>query len=336
MARYLRRAGHTVTIVATGAFGDLSDDAELDVVRVPDLRSARPLRALLRRGELSVVGGDPKAEEPPTALLTKVVVPDSHLLSWLPAALPTVRRLITDRKIDCFVTSSPPESVHLLGLLLGSRRPAWIADFRDGWVFEPLREPFPTGAQRAFDAWLERRVVSTADAAVGAYPAIATDLERRLDARAIYVPNAWDPEAAPTASPLKARRVGDTMTLVHTGTLWGAGGRSPEPLFRALLAVRSESGLPALRLVIAGRLTTEERELIDRSGLGKGVEYVGMLDREGALALQRSADALVLVTSPNTSSATAKIFEYLASGGRSLLWLRATKPSGSFTTPTPA
>ena len=43
--------------------------------------------------------------------------------------------------VDCLVTSSPPESVHLIGLLLGHRRPPWIADFRDGWSFEPLRDP---------------------------------------------------------------------------------------------------------------------------------------------------------------------------------------------------
>jgi glycosyltransferase involved in cell wall biosynthesis len=39
-----------------------------------------------------------------------------------------------------------------------------------------------------------------------------------------------------------------------------------------------------------------------------------MLDRAGAYALQRSADALVLITSRNTSEATSKLFEYLAAG----------------------
>ncbi len=39
-----------------------------------------------------------------------------------------------------------------------------------------------------------------------------------------------------------------------------------------------------------------------------------MVSRAEALALQRSADALVLLTSRNSSEATGKLFEYLFSG----------------------
>jgi glycosyltransferase involved in cell wall biosynthesis len=67
-------------------------------------------------------------------------------------------------------------------------------------------------------------------------------------------------------------------------------------------------------LLHAGRLRTEERALIDRAGVAGVVEHLGTLDRAGALALQRSADALVLLTSRNSSEATGKLFEYLFSG----------------------
>ncbi len=46
-----------------------------------------------------------------------------------------------------------------------------------------------------------------------------------------------------------------------------------------------------------------------------GVRYVGQLSREGSLALQRSADALLLMTSAHhVSHATGKLYEYLTAG----------------------
>jgi glycosyltransferase involved in cell wall biosynthesis len=310
LVRYLRRAGHTVTILATDAFGRLSGDDEAGIVRVGDLRSIGPLRRLLRRGDLTVVG-ETAREIPPTALLTKVLVPDAYIASWLPAALWSLRRILARAAVDVLVTSGPPDSMHLLGLLLGDSRPAWIADFRDGWCFEPLRQPFPTAPQRALDSWLERRVAQTAEVAVGATRPIADDLAARLGARAAYVPNAWDPDVVIGPEPATFE---DGIRLVYTGTLSGVRGSDPEPLLRALRVVRGEPGLPPLRLVVAGRLTGEERNLIDRSGVADAVVHVGMLDRADALALQRSADALLLLTSRNSSEATGKIFEYLGAG----------------------
>jgi glycosyltransferase involved in cell wall biosynthesis len=83
---------------------------------------------------------------------------------------------------------------------------------------------------------------------------------------------------------------------------------------QALRAVSAETKQPQLRLVHAGPLTTEEWALIDRTGVAGVVEHIGTLDRAGALGLQRSADALVLLTSQNSSEATGKLFEYLFSG----------------------
>jgi glycosyltransferase involved in cell wall biosynthesis len=312
MARYLRELGHSVTTVASDAWGVLPDDAQADVIRVGDLRSRRAVRWFLRRGELRV-DGHVGVERPPSALITRVLVPEMNVATWLPAVTAKVRRLVAQRSFDCLVTTSPPESTHLLGLLLGARRPAWIADFRDGWTFEPYRERFPTAAQSALDGWLERRVCGRADVVVAATRPIVDDISERLCVAAEWVSNGWvSPTSASSAYSSKAKSA--DLSLVYTGTLSGEWGRDPEPLLRALKIVRETSDSPSLKLIHAGGLRTYERTLIDDIGIADAVEHLGTLSREDTLALQRSADALVLVTSRHTSEATGKLFEYLVSG----------------------
>jgi glycosyltransferase involved in cell wall biosynthesis len=315
-AKYLRRLGHDVTVLTTSAFGRLPDDAANGVVRTRDLITARPLRALLRRPPLAAVGEElPSLEKPAPGLLTSIVVPDAFAMSWSPAAYLAARRIVRERGIDCIVTSSPFESTHLIALALGPSRPAWVADFRDGWTFEPLRAAFPTAAQRALDRRLERAVAEHADALVAVTPPIADDLARRFGVEAASVPNGWDPDLEPAAnsSPLSVAATPGRFGLLHTG---GFTGRDPGPLFDALVLLsREEPDLAArLELVLAGRLTPPERRLIERTELDGIVRHVGMLPRAQALALQRRADALLLLTSRQSSEATGKLFEYLAAG----------------------
>jgi glycosyltransferase involved in cell wall biosynthesis len=312
MTRYLRELGYSITVVASNAWGGLPDDADLDVVRVRDLRSPRALRSMLRRGKLRMEGDRDLLERSSPRLLTQVLVPETNVATWLPQATLAVRRLLSRRRYDCIVTTSPPESSHLIGLLLGRNRPAWIADFRDGWSFEPGRMDFPTSVQQRLDLDLEERVARSAEVVVGATRPIADDLSRRLGAFAACVPNGWDPANLPQPTPDALHLRDGFINLVYTGTLTVRG--DPEPLMRALRAVSDEAVQPRLRLLHAGRLTTKERQLIDQSGAAGVVEHLGTVSRAEALALQRAADALILLTSRNTSEATGKLFEYLYSG----------------------
>lgn len=316
LATHLGRLGHEVTILTTRAYGAVA--GEHDVIRTADLNASPLLRRLLRRPALPPPGAPAIGEErSPPAILTGVLVPDAFVVSWLPAALIACRRLLRSRDYDCVVTSSPFESTHLLGLLLGERRPPWLADFRDGWRFESLRPPFPTRPQRALDRELERRVALGADAATAATPPIAEDLERRLGAAATWVPNGWDPELEPQVAAARPPELEPgRVNLVHTGTLSGGWGREPGPFLDALAQLRAhepELG-ERLRLVLAGRARPEEDRAIAARGLQDAVRRVGQLPRAESLALQRRADALLLVTSNNRSEATGKVFEYLVAG----------------------
>jgi glycosyltransferase involved in cell wall biosynthesis len=75
-------------------------------------------------------------------------------------------------------------------------------------------------------------------------------------------------------------------------------------------------------MVLAGRTTAQDEALLAEADLGEAVRHLGLLERSAALALQRGADALVLLTGTHSSEATGKLFEYLAAG-RPILALAA-------------
>ncbi len=317
LTRNLRRLGHELTIVTTGAHGDLPDDAQLGVVRTTDLAAVAALRGVLRRPTVAREGQPAGVAKPAPALLTRVVVPDAYLLSWAAWAIPPVRRLIAERRIECVITTSPPDSTHLVGLGLGRSRPAWLADFRDGWAFEGLREPFPTALQRRLDAGLERRVVATADGVLASTRVMADYFEARYGAHGAVVPNAWDTDLEPdVASASPPRLDPDHVNLVYTGTLAGIRGHDDRGLLAALRRLASEDPDTSrrLRLVIAGRLTDRDTRMLAGDDLAPLIQVVGALPRATAVALQRRGDALLLITSHHRSIAHGKLFEYLAAG----------------------
>lgn len=318
MGHWLRSLGHEVTTITTSAHGTLDDDLATDTHRTGDLMASGLLRRLLRRPPLVLgTGSESAIVKPPLAVIPRIVVPDVGLVTWLPSALAAARRLVRERRIECVVTSGPMHSTHIVGLLLGRGRPAWIADFRDGWRYEPLRPPWPTRAQEHLDAAMERRVVRGAEAVIGVSHPIAEDLSARLGIAAAHIPNGWDPRWDQRASQTSAVELEPgTVSVVHTGKLGGDVWRDPEPLFTAMrwIATHSPDVARRLRLVLAGPLDPRLRELLEDAD-GTGVRYVGQLSREGSLALQRSADALLLLTSSHhVSHATGKLFEYLAAG----------------------
>jgi glycosyltransferase involved in cell wall biosynthesis len=312
MGKWLRTLGHEVVTVTSAAHGGLPDDQATGTQRVDDLASSPTLRRLLRR---PATASPELVAASPSRVFTDVIVPDANLATWAPGALRAARRLIRERDFDCLVTSGPPHSTHLIGLMLGSSRPAWIADFRDGWRYEPLRPPWPTPPQERLDAVLERRVVTRAEAVIGVTRPIAEDFRQRLGVESAYIANGWDPDWQNDGTDGNAPELPpDTVNIVHTGTLGSGAWRDPAPLFAALQRLAEEDGSARVRLVLAGHLDTELEKLI-QSVNGDLVQHLGRMPRQQALALQRRGDALLLLTSSrHVSHATGKLFEYLASG----------------------
>lgn len=310
LTRHLAHQGHHVTVLTSMLSGPGGIDGAARVIRTRDLLSGR---LNWRRANFAALEGSAAANDyaPPSRIAT-LLVPDPAVVSWVPFALPRALRL--RGQLDCVVTTAPARSAHLLGLALARRGLPWVADFRDGWRYEDQRPPWAHPALDRLDAALERATVRTADVCVGVTRPISEDLRRRLHAHAETITNGFDPEDPDLRAP------GDTVPVtpgrrmvLHTGSL-AYGGRDPAPVVEALRLVRRD-GDADVEAVFAGPVSADERAIIDAPDLDGAARAVGSLPRARALALQRAADALLLITGDAQESiATGKLYEYLAAG----------------------
>jgi glycosyltransferase involved in cell wall biosynthesis len=296
----LEALGVRTTVLTSTVSGRSPDDAPRSIVRAGDARSLAGLQR--------VVGSDRRR------WWSRVIVPDATVLSWAPAAAAAAARITRRDRPDAVFTSSPPESVHLLGLSLRARGVPWVADIRDGWTFEPpTLRPYLTGLDRG----LERLVVTRADAVTAVTAHLADNLRARYgNRRIVHLTNGFDPTWVARSSDERTALDPARFSLVHTGTL-SSNGKDPRPFLRAferLLAERPElAGM--LEIVFAGSLTRDEESAMQAAPLGV-VKILGEVPHERALGLQQAADGLLLITPPSSErdALTSKVHEYLAAG----------------------
>lgn len=315
MTKYLARLGYSITVLTSAVSGIGPIEGADLVIRTPDLLASR---LNWRRRHLDAMRGRSDDTYRPPSRLESMVVPDLAVAGWLPLALPRARRFLGTRSVDCLITTSPPESAHLIARTVRKRSFSWIAELRDGWAFEPPRAPWPLALQRRLNERIERLVVREADAVVGVTKPIVDDLRSRLGVAAVTITNGFDPDdglITPAGTdPLLAP---GRHSIVHTGRM-GAARSTPQPLLEALREIKETEPNLAKRLevVFAGPLTEEERVLLAAPDLEGMVRVTGWLERPHALRLQREADCLLVITEGSTrrSVATGKLFEYLAAG----------------------
>jgi glycosyltransferase involved in cell wall biosynthesis len=297
LAKYLARLGYEVTVLTTRAGDPSPAGPGVSVIEAGDLLASR-LNWRRRR----VDRGD-RGDTRKPSVLSRVILPDPMIATWVPFALPIARRLARNEGIDAVLTSSPPESVNVIGSELRRLGVPWVADLRDGWRFEPHRD-WPTSAQRRLDARLERRLLRGADRVVAVTDPIAADLRERLGLDAVTITNGYDPEARAAEATGLVRT--DRRSVVYTGRL-DRSRTALDGLLAAgrLLIEREPGGAGSLEVVIAGPLTPEERNELGDPALGGLVRAVGALPRERALALQREADCLLLLSTDVRPSAAS-------------------------------
>ncbi|HEX2359762.1 MAG TPA: glycosyltransferase family 4 protein [Solirubrobacterales bacterium] len=314
LVRHLRARGHRVTVLTTRAYGTEPQDRD-GVERTYDLQLL-PARV---RGHAAAPEGFGIARDKPHPL-SRFLVPDAHLAAWAPFALSRAIRLARRERFDCVLTTSPPESAHLIGRTLALRGMPWVADLQDGWSFErPADElRWKPEWQRRYNQRLERRILPRAEGVIAVSAPLASDLRARIGIDVDVVTMGWEPDDFADLDLEAARRHldPDRISIVYTGRI-KAAGRDAEPLVAAIAELAAEDPKAAgkIELVIAGSFTDQESEMLKRDVSPARIALLGRLPRSDVLALQQAADVGLLLTPPNVRyQIPAKTFEYIGAG----------------------
>jgi glycosyltransferase involved in cell wall biosynthesis len=244
------------------------------------------------------------------AVFRRALVPDKSV-TWAPSAIPAAIRIVKREGIDAVLTTSPPNSINLIGAAVKKATGVkWVADLRDPLIADadnPV-ERLPARLKENVQRVVARLVASQADAIVTAWDGIADEI-RAFEPKAgiAVIPNGADYDdfegLAYTPSPERFR-------ITHTGSFFGK--RDPRPFLTAL----KESGLESIVARFVGELTTRDREWAETQGLGDRLELLPFGSRHRSLAYQRDSEALLLLLPQAGERGTpvlpGKIFEYLA------------------------
>jgi hypothetical protein len=314
LRRAFESAGIRTTVLTSKISGSADDDEVQRVIRAGDLRTRfhTQYQALVGYGEAEAAV-DVRARP---RWWTNYVVPDITALTWFPWACLRLLGLIRRDRPDVIVTTSGPESAHLLGLVARVFGVRWVADFRDDWLRD-VSHPF---FLRPLDRWLERRIARRATVVTAINEQIASEFGRRHGVPAFEVSNGFDKAAIAAAADEHETLDPKRFSLVYTG-MFAIDleervlhrGRDSRMFVEALeLLLEREPGLKKrLELVVAGTISGAERDFLTRGALGEVVRVLGQVPYPRALGLQQAADGLLLIPG-GAAATTAKVFEYLA------------------------
>lgn len=263
-------------------------------------RSGESVKAKLRRYVLSFLS-----------------LPDSQR-NWVWPAVFEAVSIIKRNRIDVILTSCPPYSTHLIGLIAKClTNVQWVVDFRDPWMATPAKSLYATcAASLAVERWLEKKVIQNADLVVSNTDKLtnyftATYSERGLSS-AVTITNGYDGEMA---AGFKNDVKDSVFTIAYAGTLYF--GRTPEPIFQAVQNLIETGLIPrhAIRIKLVGQCGTIDgvptEKVAARYGVGEIVELCGSVSRHDALRLIKRSHVALLLAPNQPFQIPAKLYEYM-------------------------
>ena len=217
------------------------------------------------------------------------------------------------------LTSSPPESTHLIGLTLKRECGLkWVADFRDLWT---ARTGLYRPATALHDRWirrLERTILETANHVIAntdesvAYYVRTFNVDPR---RISVIPNGFDrddvPEPEVSAGARGVFQIGYMGNLAKHDLPW-------RPFLRALKLLNDDVGPGNVRFVHCGPPSREVDEEISRLNLDRVVTRHGDLIHHDAMRITASTSLRLVLLADNSYSRSmvpAKLYNYLIMEG---------------------
>lgn len=253
-------------------------------------------------------------------LLVWLWLPDRET-GWLVPAVLRGLRLIRVSGMRHVITTGPPFTCHLVGLILkrltGVR---WIADFRDPWS---LRHKFPVfrhGLSDRIESRLIAAVMRHADIILSVTPSMTDDAKKEH----ISVPSerfqtlmsGFDP--ADFSKIEWSRPSPDPVIFSYFGTFYY--GRTPEPFLGALKSLLDDGSLKSqdVRVRFVGQVTLAEgkpvAEMVRHLGLESLVSLYPPIPRREALKQTLESHVVLVLDERHPVQIPLKLYDAIAAG----------------------
>jgi len=237
-------------------------------------------------------------------------IPDAKI-GWKKYAVKKGLEIIKTENIDLIFTTSPPQTVALIGKKLSKLSGVkWIADFRDPWMeivyYQNVNRSKLT---KAVDSSLEKNVMNDADTVI----TISHDMADFIKGKAknqnvVVIPNGFDDTDFESIELTKNIK----FTISYTGSM--SKDRVPYPFISALKRLIYSYGIKNIQMKFAGRFCQEFYELIKKEKLSEYFIIQNFVPHKESTKILQSADALLLVIDnvpSNKGFLTGKLLEYM-------------------------
>lgn len=259
-----------------------------------EVDAVRPFFDRLRLGKL-------------VSALKLALIPDSAVF-WSYLSRATVKAAVKANQPDVIFSTSGPGSAHLLAQWAKKTFGLpWFADFRDPWSQNPLAPFYP--GYRSINRYLERKVLTSADAVIAISEPLACSLEQLANdsqCRTLVIENGFDEDDVEKL-PLQQT---EKFTITYTGRF--TPKRRPDAVVTAIQnLIRDGTIDPAhFQVLIAGPDT--KRYTPD----GPPFEHLGYLNHHQLKDVRVKSNLLLQIQSDDPGfmyAHSGKLFEYLGS-----------------------
>lgn len=234
--------------------------------------------------------------------------PDSKI-GWVNAAVRLGKRLHEKNPYDAIISTSPPISAHLVGMLLARECGIkWVADFRDLWSVAPIESAYSQPRMVERGIALKKEIQRNASAIVGVNRAVAEYMGSDE-----VISNGFDAEVA------RLWGVPETREKFSIGLLGTYSDEMPvEPLFQVVS-----------RAIEQGRVRREQIEFLqvgdtDKEWLTSLAEKYGLVESVKAYGLKPRGETVKILSQCSlmyaslaghlAGATTSRVFDMLASG----------------------
>ncbi len=316
LAKYLYNQGHEIDVISAEQPFPVEAELEIPPERVSFLKgwsANAPVELLLGGREKTARSGyntNGKASKK-TQLLKKwyrdlFYWPDAEI-GWVSPALKKGRELLAKKQYDLIYVSAPSHSALRVAKALSSEfSVGWVAEFRDLWTDNHYFAS-PSWKQWIEKKW-ERNLLKTASALITVSEPLA-EILGHFKKPVWTIRNGYDQDDFANVTTLETGAKNE-LKIVFTGNLYPENN-DLEVFCEGISNYRSNGG--KVSLFFAGRNISPITEIADKYNLSDCLTLSPNLKRSEALALQYSADLLLLYLWKGQAQGIygTKLFEYV-------------------------